>query len=180
MTQARRRLPGCGSETGWPADSDRLGRQLGRSPWPSVQSRGAATGLLALAAGRARSRNWLSRSARPRRAPVRAAPGRSASPPGPAVKTVSSVPAIRARTRQLASSGRTTPSRVSGPCQPHAALPAPQRAQLPAVRLHVAIEFPRVVGNLDVDRREARVVPFRFAAKVHKHLSGKSEPSPSV
>jgi hypothetical protein len=58
--------------------------------------------------------------------------------------------------------------------QPHAAFPAAPRAQLPPVCLHISIKLPRVVGNLDVDRREARVVPFRFAAKVHKHLSGKS------
>jgi hypothetical protein len=43
-------------------------------------------------------------------------------------------------------------------------LAAPLRAQLPEVRLHVAIEFPRVVGNLDVDRWQASIVPFRFAA----------------
>ena len=43
----------------------------------------------------------------------------------------------------------------------------PQRAQLTAVGLHVAIEFPGIVGNDNVDRRETRVVPFRFAAKVH-------------
>jgi hypothetical protein len=40
-------------------------------------------------------------------------------------------------------------------------------AQLAAICLHVSIEFPSIVGNLDVDRREAKVVPVRFAAKVH-------------
>ena len=39
--------------------------------------------------------------------------------------------------------------------QPHAAFPAAPRAQLPPVCLHISIELPRVVGNLDVDRREA-------------------------
>jgi hypothetical protein len=58
--------------------------------------------------------------------------------------------------------------------QAHPALPPPQRALLAAVCLHVSIEFPRVVGYLDVDRREAEVIPLRFAAKVHKHLSGQS------
>jgi hypothetical protein len=58
--------------------------------------------------------------------------------------------------------------------QAHPAFPAAPRAHLPPVCLHIPIKLPRVVGNLYVDRREARVVPFRFAAKVHKHLSGKS------
>ncbi|HEY5362223.1 MAG TPA: hypothetical protein VIJ82_31830 [Streptosporangiaceae bacterium] len=51
--------------------------------------------------------------------------------------------------------------------EPHPALPPTQCAQLTPVGLHVSIEFPCVVGNLNVDRREPRVVPFRFAAKVH-------------
>ena len=49
----------------------------------------------------------------------------------------------------------------------HAPLLPPQRALLPTVGLHVTFEFPGIVGNDNVDRREARVVPFRFAAKVH-------------
>jgi hypothetical protein len=61
------------------------------------------------------------------------------------------------------------------PAQPHPALLPAQRAQLAPVCLHVAIKLPSIVGNLNVDRREARVIPFRFAAKVHKHLSGKSD-----
>src|SRR5215469_18786960 len=51
------------------------------------------------------------------------------------------------------------------------ALAAPLRAQLPEVCLHVAVELPRVVGNLDVDRWQASIVPFRFAAWVHAYLS---------
>ena len=42
--------------------------------------------------------------------------------------------------------------------------PAALCSLLPVVRLHVAIKFPRIVGNLDVDRWQASVVPFRFAA----------------
>jgi hypothetical protein len=44
---------------------------------------------------------------------------------------------------------------------------ATQGAQLTAICLHVSIELPSIVGNLNVDRREARIIPFRFAAKVH-------------
>jgi hypothetical protein len=51
--------------------------------------------------------------------------------------------------------------------QPHPALTPTESAQLTSVCLHVSIEFPSIVGNLNVDRREAKVVPFRFAAKVH-------------
>jgi hypothetical protein len=64
--------------------------------------------------------------------------------------------------------------------QAHPALPTALRAQFPAVSLHVAIEFPSIVRNLDVDRREAEVIPSRFAAKVHEHLSGQSERPLSV
>jgi hypothetical protein len=39
-----------------------------------------------------------------------------------------------------------------------------QRALLTAVRLHVPIKFPRVIGDLDVNRWQAKVIPFRFAA----------------
>jgi hypothetical protein len=35
--------------------------------------------------------------------------------------------------------------------------------------LHVAIEFPRVVGYLDVDRWQAVVVPPWVAANIHAH-----------
>ena len=42
------------------------------------------------------------------------------------------------------------------------------------VGLHVAIEFPGVVGDLDVDRWQAVIVPSRVAANVHAHLSGMS------
>jgi hypothetical protein len=55
--------------------------------------------------------------------------------------------------------------------QAPAALAAPLRPQLPVVRLHVTVELPRVVGNLDVDRWQASIVPFRFAAWVHAYLS---------
>jgi hypothetical protein len=48
--------------------------------------------------------------------------------------------------------------------QPAGPQPPPLSAQLTAIRLHVAIEFPRVIGNLDVDRGETEVVPFRIAA----------------
>jgi hypothetical protein len=43
----------------------------------------------------------------------------------------------------------------------------PQRTLLAAVSLYVTFEFPGIVGNDDVNRRETRVVPFWFAAKVH-------------
>ena len=43
-------------------------------------------------------------------------------------------------------------------------LPPPLCPLLPVVGLHVTVKFPRVVGNLYVDRRQASVVPFRFAA----------------
>jgi hypothetical protein len=64
--------------------------------------------------------------------------------------------------------------------QSHPAQAAALRAQFPAIGLRVAIEFPGIVGNLDVDRRETEVVPFRFAAKVHEHLSGQSKRPLSV
>ncbi len=48
--------------------------------------------------------------------------------------------------------------------QPAGPQPPPLRAQLAVIRLHVAIEFPRVIGNLDVDRGQTEVVPFRIAA----------------
>lgn len=51
------------------------------------------------------------------------------------------------------------------------ALPPPLSPKLPVVRLHVTVEIPRVVGNLDIDRWQASVVPFRFAAWVHAYLS---------
>jgi hypothetical protein len=51
--------------------------------------------------------------------------------------------------------------------QPHPALLPAQGTQLTPVCLHVSIELPSIVGNLNVDRREARIIPFRFAAKVH-------------
>jgi len=35
---------------------------------------------------------------------------------------------------------------------------------LPVVSLHVTVEFPSIVGDLDVDRWQASFVPFRFAA----------------
>jgi hypothetical protein len=54
-----------------------------------------------------------------------------------------------------------------------AALPS-QSAQLTTVCLHVTIEFPGIVGNLDVDRGEAEVIPVWFTANVHAHLSGMS------
>ena len=92
-----------------------------------------------------------------------------------AVKTVSSVPVIRARIRQQASSGSTMPSLASAPRSRCAALLAPLRALLAVVRLHVTVEFPRVIGNLDVDRWQASFVPFRFAAWVHAYLSDRSE-----
>jgi hypothetical protein len=55
------------------------------------------------------------------------------------------------------------------------ALLAPRGPLLAVVRLHVTIEFPRVIGNLDVDRWQASFVPFRFAAWVHSYLSDRSE-----
>ena len=48
--------------------------------------------------------------------------------------------------------------------QPEPALAAALRAQLPVVRLHVTVKIPRIIGDLDVDRWQASVVPFRFAA----------------
>jgi hypothetical protein len=33
----------------------------------------------------------------------------------------------------------------------------------------VGIEFPRVIGDLDVDRRETEVIPFRTAASIHRN-----------
>jgi len=56
---------------------------------------------------------------------------------------------------------------------PDAHLP-PLRAQLTVVCLHVTIEFPGIIGNLDVDRGKARIVPVGFTANVHAHLSGVS------
>jgi hypothetical protein len=40
---------------------------------------------------------------------------------------------------------------------------AAQSPLFPVICLHVAIEFPRVVGNLDVDRWQASIVPLRIA-----------------
>jgi len=34
---------------------------------------------------------------------------------------------------------------------------------------HLAVEFPGVIRNLDVDRRQAAVIPPRFSARVHRH-----------
>src|ERR1022692_1240288 len=56
---------------------------------------------------------------------------------------------------------------------PETPLPS-QSAQLTTVCLHVTIEFPGIVGNLDVDRGEAEVIPVWFTANVHAHLSGMS------
>src|ERR1019366_4620479 len=56
----------------------------------------------------------------------------------------------------------------------------PQRALLAMVKLHIAVKFPRIVGDLDVDRWQAKVVPLRFAAKVHAYLSGNEQRLPSV
>src|ERR1035441_4112610 len=57
---------------------------------------------------------------------------------------------------------------------------APQRALLAMVKLPIAVKFPRIVGDLDVDRWQAKVVPLRFAAKVHAYLSGNEQRLPSV
>jgi len=46
---------------------------------------------------------------------------------------------------------------------------AAQRAQLTLVGLHVPLEFPRIVGNHDVDRWQTEVIPFGIAASVHPH-----------
>jgi hypothetical protein len=46
----------------------------------------------------------------------------------------------------------------------HPALLAAFSLQLAVVRLDIPIQFPRVVGNLDVDPRQSSVVPIRFAA----------------
>jgi hypothetical protein len=43
-------------------------------------------------------------------------------------------------------------------------LAPPLGPPFPVVGLHVTVKFPRIVGNLDVDRWQASVVPFRFAA----------------
>ncbi len=110
---------------------------------------------------------------RPRRLARQVTPRR-----GPAVNTVSSVPGDQGQDQAAGQQRQHHAVAGERRVQAHAALLAAPRAQLAAVCLHVSIEFPRVVGNLDVDRRETRVVPFRFAAKVHKHLSGKSERSP--
>src|SRR5262249_62209972 len=60
------------------------------------------------------------------------------------------------------------------PRQPTGASAPAQRAEFTVIGLHVAVEFPRVVGDLDVGRWQAVVVPSRFAANVHAHLSGMS------
>ncbi len=56
----------------------------------------------------------------------------------------------------------------------------PQGALFAIVSLHIASELPSVIGDLDVDRWQAKVVPLRFAAKVHAHLSGTEQRSLSV
>jgi hypothetical protein len=61
-----------------------------------------------------------------------------------------------------------------------APITSPQGTLLAAIGLHVPIEVPRVVGDLDVDRWQARIVPFRFAAWVHDYLSDRSERLSSV
>ena len=58
--------------------------------------------------------------------------------------------------------------------QPPDAHPPSQCPQLATICLHVTIEFPGIVGNLDIDRGEAEVVPVWFTANVHAHLSGMS------
>jgi hypothetical protein len=59
--------------------------------------------------------------------------------------------------------------------QPAGSQPPPLGAQLTVISLHVTIEFPRVIGNLYVDRWQAEIVPSRVAAKVQPApLSGMS------
>jgi hypothetical protein len=41
------------------------------------------------------------------------------------------------------------------------------------IGLDIAVKLPSIVGNLDVNRWQARIVPFRFAARTHMHLSGR-------
>ena len=53
----------------------------------------------------------------------------------------------------------------------------PFRAQLAVVGLHVTVEFPRIVWNLDVDRRQTALVPLGFAAHLHGHLPSPAEQS---
>jgi len=60
---------------------------------------------------------------------------------------------------------------AKGAAQPQASPLPPKGALLPVVSLHVTIELPRIIGDLDVDRWQASVVPFRFAAWVHAYLS---------
>ena len=42
----------------------------------------------------------------------------------------------------------------------------PQRALLAMVKLHIAVKFARIVGDLDVDRWQAKVVPLRSRPRV--------------
>jgi hypothetical protein len=50
-------------------------------------------------------------------------------------------------------------------------VPAPG-AQLTAIGLHVTVELPGIVRDLDVHGWQVIVVPFRVPANVHVHLSG--------
>ncbi len=116
------------------------------------------------------------------RAPERVLPGRVTGPPTvpwPTVNTVSSVAASRVSARHAASSGSTMPSLVSGPDSlPGQHTPA-LRSQLPAVSLHVSVEFPGIIRNLDVDRWQTVIVSPGVAASVHAHLSRMSGLIPS-
>jgi hypothetical protein len=54
---------------------------------------------------------------------------------------------------------------------PREPVPAPG-AQLTAIGLHVTVELPGIVRDLDVHGWQVIVVPFRVPANVHVHLSG--------
>ena len=64
--------------------------------------------------------------------------------------------------------------------QPPEPAAAPGCPPLPVVGLHVTGELPGVVRDLDVDRGKREVVPLRFAASVHAHLSVSGHVSSSM
>ena len=95
--------------------------------------------------------------------------GASGTPVWSAANMISRVLVISARRRQPATQRQGHLVAVQRPAQAVGPLPPPQGPQLAMIGLHVAVERPRVVGNLDVDRGQAKVVPLRFAANVHPH-----------